>query len=112
VLASRLPPEFADLDHYVDSWALNSEQDRFERRISSRLEDVKAFNDAMFERIDAVICYLNTQPLHSPEPQVVCLMNIAKAYMETSHPVDLLWKTTDLADAFPSVRFQFREPSC
>lgn len=112
MLASRLPSEFADLDHYVDTWALNSEQERFEKRISTRLEDVKSFNDAMFERIDAVICYLNTQPLESPEPQVMRLMSLAKAYMETSHPVDLLWKTTDLADAFPSDRFQFREPSC
>jgi len=107
-----LPEPFADLSQYVGAWALTTEKERFAKRIASRLEEVCAFNEALFKRIDALIVYLNAQPLHSTDPQVVHLMNLARAYMETSHPVDLHWKTTDLADAFPSDRFEFLEPSC
>jgi hypothetical protein len=107
-----LPAPFADLCQYVEAWALPTEKARFAKRIASRLEEVGAFNDTLYERIDAVIQYLNTQPLHSTDAQVVRLMNLARAYMETSHPVDLHWKTTDLADAFASDRFEFLEPSC
>lgn len=54
---SRLPLEFVDLETYVESWALETEEKRFEKRISSPLEDVRAFNDAMFARMARTRCW-------------------------------------------------------
>jgi hypothetical protein len=107
-----LPPPFADLSRYVGDWALPSEKARFEKRVGSSLQDVRSFNDAMYARIDDIIVYLNQFPLDAIPPEAQTLLTLARAYMETSHPVDLGWSTTDLEDAFPSARFKFVSPSC
>jgi len=111
-MGHQLPPQFSELQHYAAQWALPTEKDRFHKRVGTPLSEVREFNDAMHARIHDVIAYLNEFPLDSAEPQVVTLLNMAKAYMETSHPVDLDWATTDLADAFPPDRFTFASPSC
>lgn len=108
---TTLPPPFADLSHYVAAWSLPSEKARFEKRVASSLAEVRSFNDAMYRRIDDIIVYLNQFPLDALTPDAQALLNLARAYMETSHPVDLDWSTTDLEDAFPSARFEFLSPS-
>jgi hypothetical protein len=109
---AALPAPFADLSCYVRDWALPSEKARFEKRVASPLAEVRAFNDAVYARIDDIIVYLNRFPLDAIPPDAQTLLTLARAYMETSHPVDLGWSTTDLEDAFPSARFQFLAPSC
>jgi hypothetical protein len=108
----QLATQFADLQKYVVQWALATERERFHKRISTPLPQVREFNDAMYARIHDVIAWIDQFPLDSPEPQVATLMQLARSYMETSHPVDLDWDTTDLADAFSSDRFTFAAPSC
>jgi hypothetical protein len=111
-METQLPSQFQDLQRFVARWALPTEKDRFHQRIASPLAEVRTFNDAMHARIHEVISYLDAFALDSREPQVLALMSLARSYMETSHPVDLGWQTTDLADAFPSDRFTFVSPSC
>jgi hypothetical protein len=110
---SQLPPVFADLQTYVDDWGLPTEKERFEKRVSSDLDTVRVFNDALFARIDEIIAHLDKLPLDeiAGRPADAALLNLALAYMETSHPVDLDWKATDLEDAFTSARFEFLSPS-
>ena len=111
-MEQELPAQFAELQRYVAAWALPTEKERFHKRISTPLAEVRRFNDDMHARIHDVIAWLDRFPLNSPEPQVATLMHLARAYMETSHPVDLDWETTDLADAFTPERFTFAAPSC
>lgn len=106
-----LPSEFADLEKFVGDWALPTEQKRFEKRVSSSLAEVKNFNDTLYSRIEDVINYLNKHDIKDFPEDAKHLFWMAQSYMETSHPVDLGWKTTDLDDAFPSDRFEFVPPS-
>jgi hypothetical protein len=108
----RLPAGFEDLEQFVTDWALPSEKARFERRLAASLEEVRHFNDTMHPRMHDVIGYLNGFPLDSLPPDATTLLALARSYMETSHPVDLGWRSTDLEDAFDSERFTMREPSC
>jgi hypothetical protein len=107
-----LPPQFDDLRQYLADWNLPTEKERFLKRTSTPLAQVRDFNNAMYARIHDVIAYLDSFPLGSSEPQVVTLMNLARSYMETSHPVDLDWKIPDPPDAFPPERLTFLPPSC
>jgi hypothetical protein len=106
-----LPREFADLEPLVREWALTSEEARHRKRLASDLSTVAAFNERLHPRMDAIIAHLNCFSLDALPPEEINLLNLARAYMETSHPVDLGWSTTDLADAFPSERFEYLPPS-
>jgi hypothetical protein len=108
----RLPAGFDDLERFVDDWALPTEKARFERRLSASLDEVRHFNDTMHPRMHEIIGYLNGYPLDGLPDDATTLLALARSYMETSHPVDLGWRSTDLEDAFDSDRFTMREPSC
>lgn len=110
--ARRLPEPFGDLEVFVDDWALPTEQARFCKRLASTLQEVRQFNDTIHPRMHDIIGYLNQFPLDAMPPEANTLLALARSYMETSHPVDLGWKSIDLEDAFDSSRFTMREPSC
>ena len=55
---SGLPGAFADLEPFLD-WALESERDRIERRLSTSMHEIKAFYDIMMSRIDHVLDHLD-----------------------------------------------------
>ena len=49
-----LPKAFANLEPFLD-WALESEHERTDRRVTSSMDDIRAFYDAMMSRIDEVL---------------------------------------------------------
>lgn len=102
-----LPEEFADLAPLVDEWSLRSEKERHDKRVTSRLEEVKAFYGAVLPRMDAIIAYLDRFPLAAMPPDAQRLYFLALTCMEMSHPIDLHWRTPDIDDAFPSSRLEF-----
>jgi hypothetical protein len=109
-----LPAEFADLAHHADEWALPSEQERHRKRNATDLATVHALYAALFPRMDAVMSYLARYPVDGFDRlpvEVQNLHNLALAFMENSHPVDMDWRTVDIEDAFPSERFIFQAPS-
>ncbi len=48
---SRFPADFADLEPFAD-WALPSEGDRYAKRIASSMDELQAFYDAAFPRLE------------------------------------------------------------
>ena len=53
----RLPEEFRDLLPYLD-WALEPERARTEKRVSSSMESIRDFYDAVMPRLEAMILHL------------------------------------------------------
>lgn len=53
-----LPEAFANLEPFLD-WALDSEHERTDRRVTSSMDDMRAFYDAMMSRIDEVLDHLD-----------------------------------------------------
>nr|ART40450.1 K793 [uncultured bacterium] len=68
----------------------------------------------MFPRMDAICTLLDRHSVAEFDTlpaEVQNLHNLALAFMEVSHPIDMGWRTTDVDDAFPSSRFEFLPPS-
>ena len=56
-MANVLPPEFADLEPFA-GWAIHGERARYAKRIASTMDELQAFYDAAFARIDDALAYL------------------------------------------------------
>jgi len=63
VADSLLPPEFADLEPWVSEWCLDSEPERYAKRLASSMDEIQAFYDAVFPRAEAAMQYLDELPL-------------------------------------------------
>ncbi len=69
-----LPAAFADLEPFAD-WALPSEADRYAKRIASTMDELQAFYDAAFPRLEDSTDYLKGVALdghlrRGPQPAV------------------------------------------
>ncbi len=53
-----LPTPFADLEPFVD-WALPTERERNRKRLSSSMDVLRAFHQAILPRVPTIIEYLN-----------------------------------------------------
>ena len=111
--ANLLPPQFADLEHFVEEWALPSEAAQALKRATTPLERIKEFHKVAFPRLEAMIDYLNgfpNDPAALPE-DAERLFHLATTVMEVSVPIDLEWPQADIEDVFPMERFEFFPPS-
>jgi hypothetical protein len=79
-----LPPEFSDLEPFVERWAVATMAARHRRRLASKPEERKAFYDAMAPRLPAVAAYLDQWPLHDLPPAGRALLQLALALTEVS----------------------------
>jgi hypothetical protein len=107
----RLPAQFSALEAFVAEWALSSEQARHENLLDKSIADLQAFYDAMLPRMDEITLYLNQFPLDAMPADAAVLFDLGMTFMESAHPIDLRWRTTDIEDKFPSERFKFLPPS-
>ncbi|MFM9970820.1 MAG: hypothetical protein ACKVQK_20700 [Burkholderiales bacterium] len=108
----NLPAQFSDLQPFVQAWAYATEKERHDKLISSSIEELRPFYDAMLPRMDEITVYLNRFPLDAMPASEQLLLDLAMGFMESAHPIDLHWKTTDIEDKFPAHRFKFFPPSC
>ena len=65
-----LPAEFADLEPFAD-WSLETEAERYAKRLSSTMDELQAFYDAAFPRLDDAMAYLDQFELNAlPEDAI------------------------------------------
>jgi hypothetical protein len=109
-----LPSEFADLEPLAATWGLSTEQARQARRVTSELDAVRAFYETMLPRMPAVFAYFDRIPhgdLDRLSPDQRRLYQLAAAFYEASHPIEMNWRRSDIDDAFPLDRLGFLPPS-
>lgn len=69
VVEAMLPEEFSELEPFAPIWALPTAEDRYQRRLASSFDELKAFYDAIVPRGTEIIEYLNEFDLDDmPEP--------------------------------------------
>ena len=98
-MASKpLPAEFAELERFSD-WILEAERDRYAKRLASTMEDMQAFYDAAFPRLDEANKYLEDYPLGQPipEPQRNLLI-LMMSLVLVSFPVEV-WQQPRVPDS-------------
>jgi hypothetical protein len=92
-----LPAEFADLEPWVAEWCLDSEPERYAKRLSSSMDEIQAFYDAVYPRAEAAMTYLDQFPLDDLPEDAWRLLKLLYSLILMSFAVEI-WKQPYIPD--------------
>lgn len=100
-MTTILPTEFVDLQPFADKWCLATESERWGTRMASSMNDLLAFYDAAFPRLEAAVDYCDRYPLNALPGDVTNLLRLVYSLILVSVAVEIFGqaKTVDSADA-------------
>src|SRR5262245_30118397 len=104
-----LPAPFRDLEPFVAEWALANEAERLSKLTRTSVADLRKFYDAVFGRAEAMRVYLSDFRLDAMPADAQVLFDLLLTFIETAHPIELKWTTTDIDDAFALDRMTIRD---
>jgi hypothetical protein len=104
-----LPSEFADLETFAD-WALPTEGGRYAKRLRSTMDELQAFYDAAFPRLDAAASYLEQFDLNALPEDAKQLLWLFCALVTVSFPVEV-WRQARVPDSGASTFEAVVEPA-
>ena len=93
----NLPAEFSDLAPYSE-WILFTEAERYAKRLASSMEDMQAFYDAAFPRIDDALSYLDQHDLGALPEDANNLLYLYCSLVNVSFPVEV-WRQARVPDS-------------
>ena len=94
---SVLPPAFADLEPYAD-WSLATEGERYAKRLASTMDELQAFYDAAFPRLEEMTAHLDALPLDALPPEAHQLLLLCYSLINVSFPVEV-WRQPRVPDS-------------
>ena len=106
---STLPAEFSDLEPFAD-WALQSEAERYAKRLSSTMPELEAFYDAAFPRLEAMTSYLDQYELDALPEDATRLLWLCYSLVNVSFPVEV-WHQPRVPDSGAASMDQIVEPA-
>ena len=92
-----LPPEFADLEPFAD-WCLPTEAERYAKRLASSMEEMQAFYDAAFPRLEQILGYLDSLPFDDLPDDARRLLELTYSLVNASFPVEV-WRQPRVPDS-------------
>jgi hypothetical protein len=92
-----LPDAFADLEPFA-GWSLASEHERYAKRLSSTMDELQAFYDAAFPRLEEVAAYLGQFDLASLPEDATRLLWLCYSLVNASFPVEV-WRQPRVPDS-------------
>ena len=109
-MTAMLPPAFADVEGFAQTWCLATEGERWHQRHASAMAELTEFYEAFFPRVEEAIEYCNAYPLDNLPPEVTHLLQLIHSLVMVSMAVEIFGqpKTVDAADA---VLDRIREPA-
>jgi hypothetical protein len=96
-VSAKLPAEFADLEPFSD-WCVDSEPQRYQKRMTSSMAQMQAFYDAITPRAEEAIAYCDKFPLDDLPEDVTNLMLLLYSMIMVSFPVER-WKQPRVPDS-------------
>ena len=84
-----LPGEFADLEPFAAKWCLVTERERWAERVSSSIEEMQAFYDAIFPRVQDALAYCDKFPLDDMPEDAIHLLQLLYSFVAVSFAVEL-----------------------
>ena len=94
---ASLPAEFADLEPFAD-WCLATEAERYAKRLGSTMDELQAFYDAAFPRLEAAMAYLDGFPLDALPDEATSLLHLCYSLVNASFPVEC-WRQPRVPDS-------------
>ena len=92
-----LPPEFADLEPFA-GWCLRTEAERYAKRLSSPMDEMQAFYDAAFPRIEDAYTYLGQFDLNVLPEDATHLLWLYYSLVNVTFPVEV-WRQARVPDS-------------
>jgi hypothetical protein len=93
-----LPPPFSDLEPYAATWCLSTERERFATRLSSSMDEMQAFYDAVVPRAEEAIAYCDKFPLDDMPDDAQRLLQLLYSLVMVSFPVEA-WRQPHIPDS-------------
>ncbi|KUI11317.1 hypothetical protein AU193_12045 [Mycobacterium sp. GA-1285] len=105
----KLPEEFADLERFTD-WCLPTEEERYQKRLSSTMEEMQEFYDAGMARLEAVMEYCDARfPLDGMPDDAKALIHMMQSLVNVSFPIEV-WKQPRVLDSGATYITCIKEP--
>jgi len=96
-MTTVLPPDFADLEPYAD-WAVPTERARYDKRLASTMDELQAFYDAAFPRMEAAVAHLEQFPIDALPEDAKHLLWLYCSLVTVSFPVEV-WRQPRVPDS-------------
>jgi hypothetical protein len=94
---SVLPANFADLEQFAE-WALPTERERYAKRLSSTMDELQAFYDAAFPRLEDALSFLDAFELGNFTEDASRLLWLYYSLINASFPVEV-WRQPRVPDS-------------
>jgi hypothetical protein len=104
-----LPPEFADLEPFAD-WSLETEAERYAKRLGSTMVELQAFYDAAMPRLDDALIHLDGLDLNALPEDAIRLLWLCYSLVNASFPVEV-WAQPRVPDSGASTFDMVVEPA-
>ena len=96
-MSSKLPTEFSDLEPFAD-WCLQTEAERYAKRLGSSMDEMQAFYDAAFPRLNDAKAYLDGLDLDALPDDATQLLWLCYSLVNVSFPVEA-WRQARVPDS-------------
>ena len=103
------PPEFEDLEPHA-AWALEYERERYAKRLSSSMDELQAFYDAAFPRLEAAMAHLDALELNDLPADAGQLLLLCYSLINVSFPIEV-WRQPRVPDSGPASMDAIYEPA-
>ncbi len=104
----KLPGEFAELEKFSD-WIIDTEPERYRKRLASDMAQMQAFYDAAFPRLEEALDYLDQFPLDEMPDDARYLTHLMQSLIMVSFPVEV-WKQPRVLDSGAAYINLIKEP--
>ena len=94
---ARFPAQYADLEPFAE-WALPTEGERYAKRLASTMDELQAFYDAVFPRLEESTDYLRSVSLDGISEEDQHLLWLFSALVTVSFPVEV-WRQPRVPDS-------------
>ena len=92
-----LPDAFADLEPFA-GWALETEAERYAKRLASTMDQIQTFYDAAFPRLEPMLAHLDALELRDLPDDAKHLLWLAYSLVNASFPVEV-WRQPRVPDS-------------
>ncbi|MFZ3223352.1 MAG: hypothetical protein WA142_09690 [Rugosibacter sp.] len=103
-MTKKLPKNFSSLGIFTDKWLLPSEAERHQTRLTTKLDELTIFYDAMLPRMEDIITHLNGFDLQKLDDENQNLLQLSLSFIEVSTSIEF-FKASTVPDGFDHHRF-------
>ena len=104
-----LPAAFVDLEPFAD-WSLESEAERYAKRLSSTMDELQSFYDAAFPRLEDALAYLDGFDFSALPEDGKRLLWLTYSLVNASFPVEV-WRQPRVPDSGAASLHMVIEPT-